>query len=533
MAKARTQYVCQTCGHTSPRWLGQCPDCGAWGTFAEETVATEAAPKAVAARKAGGTRSGPGRTPLRLSDVTLTAEHRLQTGLGEFDRVLGGGLLRGAFVLVAGDPGIGKSTLMTQLGALLPQETILYVTGEESPRQVKLRAERLGVTSENFHLLAETNVEDVAHAVQANPPGVLIVDSIQTLYRPDLDSAPGSVSQVRESAATLLHLAKSLEVPTFLVGHVTKNGQVAGPRVLEHMVDTVLYFEGDRHHGLRILRATKNRFGSTNEIGVFEMTGDGLREVANPSELFLSERQFGASGSAVVPSLEGSRPLLVEVQALVTPTAYGTPQRTATGFDGRRLQLLLAVLEKRAGMRLSTHDVFVNVAGGATPRRARRRPRRGRGHRLVPPGHPERLRHGVHRRGGPRGRTAGGGADRAAPGRGRAPRVCAGGRAEGQPQKPPGAPGPQRGGRGHARAGPGHGAGVDASRPLSPSVAARHLPRNRGRTAAGARPARRQQVGASAEAAGGGGQSSVARRKPMPHNASRNPYSCPRHEAPL
>ncbi|HYE57468.1 MAG TPA: DNA repair protein RadA [Rhodothermales bacterium] len=366
MAKARTQYVCQQCGHVSPRWLGQCPDCASWGSFVEEVAAPAAAPKAVAARTAGTSRTGRARTPERLPDVTLAAEHRLMTGLGEFDRVLGGGLLRGAFVLVAGDPGIGKSTLMTQLGALLPNETILYVTGEESPRQVKLRAERLGVSSERFLLLAETNVEDVAHAVQETQPGVLVVDSIQTLFRPDLDSAPGSVAQVRESAATLLHLAKSLELPTFLVGHVTKAGQVAGPRVLEHMVDTVLYFEGDRHHGLRILRATKNRFGSTNEIGVFEMTGEGLREVANPSELFLSERQYGASGSAVVPSLEGSRPLLVEVQALVTPTAYGTPQRTATGFDGRRLQMLLAVLEKRAGMRLSTHDVFVNVAGGVT-----------------------------------------------------------------------------------------------------------------------------------------------------------------------
>lgn len=367
MAKAKTKHVCQDCGHTAPRWLGQCPDCGAWGTFVEEIEAPVAA-KAVASKTAasGGfaRTSGPARSPLPLREVELTHEDRLRTGVGEFDRVLGGGLLRGAFVLVAGDPGIGKSTLMTQLGRMLPGQRILYVTGEESPRQVKLRAQRLGVDSDAFQLLAETNVEDIAHAVLETRPDVLVVDSIQTLFRPDIESAPGSVSQVRESAATLMHLAKSLEMPTFVVGHVTKAGQVAGPRVLEHMVDTVLQFEGDGHHSYRVLRALKNRFGSTNEIGVFEMKSDGLHEVSNPSELFLSERQYGASGSAVVCTLEGTRPLLVEVQALVAPTAYGTPQRTATGFDGRRLQVLLAVLERRAGRRLSTSDVFVSVAGG-------------------------------------------------------------------------------------------------------------------------------------------------------------------------
>lgn len=286
------------------------------------------------------------------------------TGIEEFDRVMGGGIMRGSFNLIAGDPGIGKSTLMTELGKYFPNKKVLYVTGEESVRQVKLRAQRLNAHSDNFFLFAETNVEAIILAVQDTEPDLLIIDSIQTLFRPDLQSAPGSVSQVRESAAALLQLAKSMELPTFLVGHVTKAGSIAGPRVLEHMVDTVLYFEGDRHHAYRILRSVKNRFGSTNEIGVFEMRETGLSEVANPSEIFLSNRSFGVSGSTVVCSLEGTRPVLVEIQALVTPTSYSTPQRTTTGFDARRLQMLLAVLEKREGLRLSTHDVFVNVAGG-------------------------------------------------------------------------------------------------------------------------------------------------------------------------
>ncbi len=366
MAKARSQYVCQSCGHVSSRWQGQCQECGTWGSYVEEVAPNATPSKATAAKTAGQRTAGPGRLPERLSDVSATDALRISTGVSELDRVLGGGLVKGAFVLVAGDPGIGKSTLMTQLGALLPDLTLLYVTGEESPRQVKLRAERLGVTSDRFLLLAETNVEDVAAAVLETRPDLLVVDSIQTLFRPDVESAPGSVTQVRESAATLLHLAKSLELPTFLVGHVTKSGQIAGPRVLEHMVDTVLSFEGDAHHGLRLLRATKNRFGATHEIGVFEMQETGLREVPNPSELFLAERQYGASGSAIVASMEGSRPILVEVQALVASAAYGTPQRAATGFDSRRLQLLLAVLDRRAGVRLGTNDVFVNVAGGVT-----------------------------------------------------------------------------------------------------------------------------------------------------------------------
>jgi DNA repair protein RadA/Sms len=338
--------------------MGKCPGCEAWNAFVEE-----AEPQPVKARIA---RSpiGPQAAPLPLSEITLSEETRLHTGVGEFDRVMGGGIMLGALTLIAGDPGIGKSTLMTELGKYLPERRILYVTGEESVRQVKLRAHRLGVDADRFLLYAETNVESIIAAAQETEPDLLIVDSIQTIFRPDIQSAPGSVSQVRESTAALLQLAKGLEVPTFVVGHVTKEGSIAGPRVLEHMVDTVLYLEGDRHHSYRILRAVKNRFGSTNEIGVFEMQASGLREVTNPSEIFLSERRYGVSGSTVVCALEGTRPVLVEIQALVTPTSYGTPQRTAAGFDARRLQLLLAVLEKREGLRLSTHDVFVNVAGG-------------------------------------------------------------------------------------------------------------------------------------------------------------------------
>jgi len=307
---------------------------------------------------------GPSVRPLALEDVELGEETRLRTGVAEFDRVMGGGIMHGSLSLIAGDPGIGKSTLMTELGRYLPDRRILYVTGEESPRQVKLRAQRLGVDSRHFILFAETNVEEIIAAAQETEPDVMIVDSIQTIFRPDVQSAPGSVSQVRESAAALLQVTKSMDFSTFLIGHVTKEGTIAGPRVLEHMVDTVLYFEGERHHAYRILRAVKNRFGSTNEIGVFEMRDVGLREVANPSEIFLSERSYGISGSTVVCSLEGTRPVLVEIQALVTPTSYSTPQRTATGFDSRRLQMLLAVLEKREGLRLSINDVFVNVAGG-------------------------------------------------------------------------------------------------------------------------------------------------------------------------
>ncbi|MEM1271044.1 MAG: DNA repair protein RadA, partial [Bacteroidota bacterium] len=339
-------------------WMGRCPNCGSWNSFVEETI------KPAPARPSLGSVAPAGSKPERLRDVEEVEASRLKTGVGEFDRVMGGGIVQGSFTLLAGDPGIGKSTLMTEMGRYLQDRRVLYVTGEESTRQVKLRAKRLGLEGDTVYLYAETNVEEIVAAAGKLDPEVMIVDSIQTVFSPQIQSAPGSVSQVRESASALMQLTKSTGIATFVVGHVTKDGQIAGPRVLEHMVDTVLYFEGDRHHAYRILRTVKNRFGSTNEIGLFEMRSTGLREVNNPSEIFLSERSYGASGSAVVCSLEGTRPILVEIQALVSPATYGTPQRTASGFDSRRLQMLLAVLEKRAGLKVSNQDVFLNAAGG-------------------------------------------------------------------------------------------------------------------------------------------------------------------------
>ena len=357
MAKQKVRFVCQECGYETGRWQGNCPSCGQWNTLVEET------PRSTV--KAAVMRTHQNLvTPRPLPEFEITREVRIKTGVQEFDRVLGGGIMQSSVTLLAGDPGIGKSTLMTELGKYLADYRILYVTGEESGRQVKLRAERVGVKGDHVLLFPETNVEAIVEAVHDVAPDVMIVDSIQTVFRPDITSAPGSVSQVRESAAALMQLTKSLPMATFIVGHVTKAGDIAGPRVLEHMVDTVLYFEGDRHHSYRILRAVKNRFGSTNEIGLFEMREAGLREVDNPSEIFLAERRYGQSGSVVVCSVEGTRPLLVEIQALVTDTSYGVPQRTTTGFDTRRLQMLLAVLEKRVGWALGKQDVFVNVAGG-------------------------------------------------------------------------------------------------------------------------------------------------------------------------
>lgn len=326
----------------------------------EEVVASEIRARIPTIASNGRSR----RRAVLLADVAPGEEARIRTGIAELDRVLGGGIMQGSLILVAGDPGIGKSTLMTVLGKYMGQRRILYVTGEESVYQVKLRARRLGVSAEHVFLLSETNVEAIAAAAREITPDLMVVDSIQTVFRPDVESAPGSVSQVRESTASLMQLTKEMGISTFLVGHVTKQGSIAGPRVLEHMVDTVLHFEGDRHHAFRILRSVKNRFGATNEIGVFEMREDGLAEVKNPSEIFLSDRNFDVSGSTVICAMEGTRPLLVEIQALVTPTSYGTPQRTATGYDARRLQMLIAVLEKRQGLSLSTHDVFVNAAGG-------------------------------------------------------------------------------------------------------------------------------------------------------------------------
>lgn len=356
MSKVQSKYVCQNCGYESPKWIGKCPNCEGWNTFVEELT------QKVSLRKNNITARAEA-TP--LSDVDMIEDQRIVTSITEFDRVLGGGIVRGSVVLLGGDPGVGKSTLMMQLARHLNDRIVLYVSGEESARQIKLRAERLGFTSaKSFLVLAETNVDVVAEVVERTPPDIMIVDSIQTMFRPQFESSSGSVAQVRETAALLTRIAKDKSIPTFLIGHVTKDGIIAGPKVIEHMVDTVLQFEGERHYAYRILRALKNRFGSTNEIGVFEMRDNGLQEVKNPSEVFLSERSFGASGSTVVASVEGTRPILIEVQALVTPTSYGVPQRTTTGFDSRRLGLLVAVLEKRLGMVLGQQDVFVNIAGG-------------------------------------------------------------------------------------------------------------------------------------------------------------------------
>lgn len=358
MARITTKYVCQSCGYVSPRWVGKCPNCSAWNTFVEE-----AQHPLKASRKPAGAASN--IEPVSLADVEREDVPRIKTGIDEFDRVLGGGLVPGSLVLLGGDPGIGKSTLMMQMALQLRDQIVLYVTGEESVRQIKLRAERLNSPkAPNILLLAETNLDLILDVLERDIPDLLIVDSIQTMYRPGLESAPGSVSQMRESTALLLRLAKTRNVPIFVVGHVTKEGIIAGPKVIEHMVDTVLQFEGEAHYSYRILRALKNRFGSTNEIGIFEMQEEGLREVKNASEVFLSQRHYGSSGSTVVASIEGSRPILVEVQALVTSTSYGLPQRNSTGFDYRRLALLLAVLEKRVGLHLGQSDVFVNIAGG-------------------------------------------------------------------------------------------------------------------------------------------------------------------------
>lgn len=355
------QYVCQSCGHMSPRWLGRCPSCEEWNTFVEE-----AGPQRPGRGGQARTHTAAAQAPVPVTEIPESAEDRLDTGLGELNRVLGGGLVPGSLVLVGGDPGIGKSTLLTALCGHLARGglRVLYVSGEESAAQVKLRVQRLGADASDFVFLAETAIDAVLQTARGFAPRVLVIDSIQTMYHPDLPASPGSVGQVRECTAELLRYGKGSGTAVLLVGHVTKDGQIAGPRVLEHIVDTVLYFEGDRHHSYRILRATKNRFGSTNEIGVFEMAGRGLREVANPSAAFLSERRGQAPGSAVTCVLEGSRPLLIEIQALVTPTVFGMPRRTASGIDYNRMVVLLAVLEKRAGVHLSSQDVYVSVAGG-------------------------------------------------------------------------------------------------------------------------------------------------------------------------
>ncbi|HEY9165638.1 MAG TPA: DNA repair protein RadA [Candidatus Kryptonia bacterium] len=357
MSKQTIRFACQNCGYISPRWVGKCPECGEWNSFVEELMS-----------ESRQTRSDERKSKIEivpLSDVEAAEGERHSTGIEEFDRVLGGGLMPGSIVLIAGDPGVGKSTLMLQLARNEKLGKILYVTGEESRAQVRVRAERLGMKSlDNLFVLAETDLESILKAVADFNPPILIVDSIQTVYHPDVMSAPGSVSQVRECSAKLAQMAKLTGTAVFVIGHVTKDGVAAGPKVLEHIVDTVLQLEGERHYSFRILRAYKNRFGSTNEIGIFEMRETGMVEVENPSEIFLSERSYGASGSTVTAAIEGTRPLLLEMQALVTPTGYTVPQRTSTGLDYRRLNIILAVIEKRIGIKLGGFDVFLNIAGG-------------------------------------------------------------------------------------------------------------------------------------------------------------------------
>ncbi len=360
MAKEKTVFVCGKCGYESPRWMGKCPGCGAWNTLVEQ------APQQAAPVKANKQRPGTGADAMRLDEIPEDASERASTGIEELDRVLGGGVVAGSLMLVGGDPGIGKSTLLLQASEHLAQSgaRVLYISGEESARQVKMRAKRLGVSSKNLMVLSENAMDSAERRWEEIAPDYMIVDSIQTMYRPDMASAPGSVSQVRECASLLMRMAKTTGCAVFLVGHVTKEGAIAGPRILEHMVDVVLYFEGDRQHEYRILRAVKNRFGSVNELGLFEMRETGMVPVKNPSELLLSTRARNVPGSCVHCAIEGSRPMLVDVQALALQTAYGTPRRTTNGFDAGRLALLLAVMEKRAGISLFNQDVYVNVAGG-------------------------------------------------------------------------------------------------------------------------------------------------------------------------
>ena len=362
MPKVHTKFVCQQCGYESPKWMGRCPDCDQWNTFVEEV---EAPPTKAEARSAGRGAVTAAKA-VRVSEVSTSPDMRTPTGISEFDRVLGGGVVTGSLVLIGGDPGIGKSTLLTQVANNIGggAARMLYVSGEESVDQIKLRAERLGAAANELFLAAETDISAVIGCVEDVKPGYLVVDSIQAMYDPELASAPGTVSQVKSCTAALARIAKSAGISTFIVGHVTKEGAIAGPRVLEHMVDTVLYFEGDRQHAYRILRAVKNRFGSTDELGIFEMHEDGLAEVGNPSEIFLSERPKHGAGSVVTPTMEGSRPILVEVQALVAPSYFSAPRRMSTGLDYNRSMMILAVLEKRAGMMFGGQDVYVNVAGG-------------------------------------------------------------------------------------------------------------------------------------------------------------------------
>lgn len=359
MAKQKTVFYCQNCGAESPKWVGKCAACGEWNTYLEEIVSSSSSVPAWAT-----TKGKSGNTPTLLNEITAEKHQREKSGDEELDRVLGGGIVPGSLILIGGEPGIGKSTLLLQLAIRLKTQKVLYVSGEESPQQIKLRADRLGIMATSCYLLSETSLDDIFSHVAELGPNLLVIDSIQTLHSSKLEAAPGSITQVRECTSQLMQYAKQNNVPVFLIGHINKEGNIAGPKVLEHMVDTVLQFEGDRNMTYRILRTIKNRFGSTSELGIYRMQGDGLEEVKNPSEMLLSDQSTGSPGVAIGASMEGNRPLLIEVQALVSPATFGTPQRSATGFDVKRLHMLLAVLEKRMGIRLSTQDVFLNITGG-------------------------------------------------------------------------------------------------------------------------------------------------------------------------
>jgi DNA repair protein RadA/Sms len=362
MSKTKSSFFCQQCGYESAKWLGKCPSCNTWNSFVEEVVV-----KGTDKKKEDNWTEYNGANKgkvIAINDVSSAAEQRIITTDVELNRVLGGGIVQGSIVLVAGEPGIGKSTLFLQNGLQLQHNTILYISGEESEQQIKMRADRVGISNENFYLLTETNTQTIFKEIKKLKPQVVIVDSIQTLQSPYVESGPGSISQIRETAAELQRFAKETNTPVFLIGHITKDGNIAGPKILEHMVDTVLQFEGDRHYAYRILRTLKNRFGSTAELGIYEMTGEGMRAVTNPSEILITQKEDSLSGIAIAATMEGLRPLLIETQALVTQSVYGTPQRTVSGFDLRRLQLLLAVLEKRGGFHFGVKDVFVNIAGG-------------------------------------------------------------------------------------------------------------------------------------------------------------------------
>ncbi len=362
MSKVKTAFFCQNCGYESVKWLGQCPSCDQWNTFVEELIQKENVKNNISWKNSDVTKRV--NKTIALHEILSSEENRVTTSDSELNRVLGGGIVPGSIVLIAGEPGIGKSTLFLQIGLALNKITVLYISGEESEQQIKMRAERLNLINENFYLLTETSTQLIFQEIKRLKPDLVIVDSIQTLQTPFIDSSPGSVSQIRESAAEFQRFAKDTNTPVFLIGHITKEGTIAGPKILEHMVDTVLQFEGDRHYAYRIIRTLKNRFGSTAELGIYEMTDTGMKAVTNPSEILITQKEDQLSGIAIAATIEGIRPLLIEVQALVTQSVYGTPQRTVTGFDLRRLQLLLAVLEKRGGFHFGIKDVFLNIAGG-------------------------------------------------------------------------------------------------------------------------------------------------------------------------